>query len=248
MSRDLTYKDYVGDEAHMAAYAEYQRKYSHQIRESDRKLISLIARHVGDGRGKELLDIGCSTGNLLRHLKHAIPQLQLEGADIVASIIAANSDAPDLKGIRFSVLNMLEMPADRQFDVVVANAALMFLADHEFERAVENLGRAVRFGGLFAAFDLFHPFEETVSVVERSQAHPNGLKMAFRSYEEVRRALAKAGLHAPEFFPWFMPMDLPRPSDPADLTTYTIKSDQGERLSFRGVLYQSWCHMTALRR
>jgi ubiquinone/menaquinone biosynthesis C-methylase UbiE len=247
MSRDLTYKDYVGDEAHMAAYAEYQRKYSHQIRESDRKLIALIARHVGDGRGMTLLDIGCSTGNLLRHLRHTLPQLQLEGADIVASIIAANTEAPDLKGIRFSVLNMLEMPADRQFDVVVANAALPFFNEEEFERAIENLGRCVKRGGLFAVFDFFHPFDELITVIERSKAHPLGMKSHFRSYIDVRRAVLSAGLEEPEFDPWIIPVDLPRPSDPADMTSYTVRLEDGERLLFRGAVYQPWCHMTALR-
>jgi trans-aconitate methyltransferase len=248
MPSELTYRDYVGDEAHMEAYRAYQQKYAGRIRESDRKLISLLQRHAGDLRGRTLLDMGCSTGNLLLHLKHALPGLALEGADLVERIIVENAGKPELAGVSFRVMDMLEMDADRRYDVVVANAALMFFDDVEFERAVFNLSRAVKPGGLLAVFDLFHPFEETITVVETSAAHPNGLKFSLRSHRQVRRAVEGGGLEPPSFETWSMPMDMPRPTDRADLTTYTVRTDGGERLSFRGALYQPWCHMLARRR
>jgi trans-aconitate methyltransferase len=248
MPGELTYRDYIGDGAHMAAYRAYQQKYAGRIRESDRKLIALIQRHAGDPEGRTLLDMGCSTGNLLLHLKQALPGLVLEGADLVEEIIAENAGKPEHAGISFRVMNMLEMDADLAYDVVVANAALMFFDDVEFERAVLNLARAVKPGGLLAVFDLFHPFEETVTLVETSAAHPNGLKFSLRSHRQVRRAVEAGGLESPSFEAWSMPIDLPRPTDLADLTSYTVKTDGGERLSFRGALYQPWCHMLARRR
>jgi trans-aconitate methyltransferase len=245
--KDLSYRDYVGDGAHMEAYGAYQQKYAARIRESDRKLISLIESHAGDAQGKTLLDMGCSTGNLLLHLKHALPGLALEGADLAEETIAGNSRNPALSGIRFRVMDMLEV-AGESHDVVVANAALMFFDDAEFERAVLNLAHAVAPGGLLAVFDLFHPFEETITLVETSVAHPRGLKLSFRSYAQVRRVVEAGGLETPTFEAWSMPIDLPRPADPADLTSYTVKTDSGERLSFRGALCQPWCHMVARRR
>lgn len=248
MPSELTYRDYVGDGAHMEAYRAYQQRYAGRSRESDGKLISLVQRHAGDLQGKTLLDMGCSTGNLLLHLKHALPGLALEGADLIEKIIAENAGKPELAGISFRVMNVLEMDADRQYDVVVANAALMFFDDVEFERAVLNLARAVKPGGLLAVFDLFHPFEETITLVETSAAHPKGLKFSLRSHRQVRTAVEAGGLESPSFEAWSMPMDLPRPTDWADLTSYTVRTDGGERLSFRGVLYQPWCHMLARRR
>lgn len=248
MSTDSTYKDYVHDEAHMAQYREYQRKYATKIRESDRKLIALVAAHVGDGHGNTLLDMGCSTGNLLLHLKHAFPALALEGSDLAAEIIASDQRNPELAGITFTVRDMLEMADTPQYDVVTSNAALMFFDDEQFERAVMQLARAVKPGGLFVMFDLFHSFDETIVVTERSAAHPKGLKFALRAWSGVRAALDRAGLVDATFASWHMPFDLPRPPDPADLTSYTIKTDGGERLSFRGALFQPWCHVTARRR
>lgn len=246
-SGDSGYKDYVGNEAHMREYAQYQSKYAHTIRESDRKLIDLIARHIGDGADRKLLDMGCSTGNLLLHLRNRFPQLHLAGADVVASVIEANRANSNLTGVEFSVVDMLEMPGDRQYDVVVANAALMFFDAGEFERAVCSLGRALAAGGLLVVFDLFHGFETTIAVTEQSRAHPHGLKFYLRTYEEGRRAIRDAGLAVPYFTPWDIPIDLPRPSDPADMTSYTLKSVTGERLIFRGAVYQPWCHVTARR-
>jgi trans-aconitate methyltransferase len=231
----------------MQFYAEYQRKYAGSIRESDRKLIRIIADHVGAARGKTLLDMGCSTGNLLLHLQHAVPHLQLEGADIVASTIAAASADPSLANVRFSVMDMLHMPGDRQYDVVVSNAALCFFTDEEFATALGNLCRAVKPGGLLAVFDFYHAFNETIVVVERSHMHPNGLQTYFRSHDEVRRVLHDAGLLEPNFEAWHMPFDLPRSGDASDMTTYTVTTNEGARLSFRGAVYTPWCHLTARR-
>ena len=66
------YERYVNDEKFLAGYNEYQSKYANDMRESDRVILALVANH---GRGASLLDIGCSTGNLLRHIKRAFPSL-----------------------------------------------------------------------------------------------------------------------------------------------------------------------------
>ena len=42
-----------------------------------------------------------------------------------------------------------------------------------------------------------------------------------------------------------MPFDLPRPTEEKDVTSYTEHTKDGRRLSFRGSLFQPWCHVTA---
>ena len=242
----LGFKNYVEDAAHMRAYAEYQKKYARTIRESDKVLIELLRARAAPGA--RLLDLGCSTGNLLLHLKHALPGIALAGGDIVGSIIAANRENPELAGIEFLELDMLALPAAPQYDVVVTNAALMFFAPEEFQRAIASIGRAVRPGGWFLAFDLFHPFEQEIDLIETSSRHPSGLRFHFRSYQAVRRALDGARLSDPEFAFFSMPIALPRPLDPSDITSYTVETVEQQRLSFRGALYQPWCHLSARKK
>src|SRR5215831_5995994 len=136
MPVNLTFRDYVQDAAHMRAYGEYQKKYARTIRESDRVLIDMVRAAVAPTLAQErrpsLIDLGCSTGNLLLHLKHAVPALALSGGVIVGSIIVANRLNPELGGIEFHELDMLELPTEPQYDVVVTNAALMFFTPEEF--------------------------------------------------------------------------------------------------------------------
>ena len=243
--KEHSYRDYVGDAEHMRQYAEYQAKYASQIRESDRRLIEMIRPLVANG-ARTLIDFGCSTGNLLLHLKHAVPQLKLRGADLVETIIDANRKNPSLAGIDFVVADMLQPDSTgATYDVVVTNAALMFFDDAEFDRAIAMLGRLVAAGGSFVAFDLFHPFEQEITLVERSIGHPAGLKFSLRSWKTAQRAIRAAGLSPADMTMWNMPIDLPVPAQPDDITSYTVNATDGRRLSFRGSLYQPWCHVIA---
>jgi SAM-dependent methyltransferase len=235
----------------MSAYSAYQRKYAGNIRDSDRVLLETV-RTLLDGRANigrpRLLDVGCSTGNLLLHLKHALPQLDLAGSDIVENIIEGCRANPDLEGVEFVTIDTLELGRFRgEFDIVTANAALMFFSEEEFERAIESIAAAIKPGGFFVAFDLFHPFEQEIALTETSKSFPNGLTFHLRSYSTALASLAKAGLSNPTFTPFDISIDLQKPADPSDVTSYTVQAATGARLSFRGTLFQPWCHVVAAR-
>jgi SAM-dependent methyltransferase len=246
MAQELTYRDYVHNDAHMEQYRRYQSRYSEQLRETDRVLIDLVRAHVGDAP-RTLVDVGCSTGNLLLHLHRLLPDLKLVGADLNASAIAHNRKNPALAGIGFLEMDMLEFPKDRTFDVVVANAALMLFEPEDFRTAMLNLASAVNPGGLLAVFDYFHPHEQELVIHEVTPATPKGLKLFMRSYASVKAALEPTGLTSPTFHPFHMPFDLPQTDDRATFASHTVKGSDGVRMSFRGALFQPWCHLTATR-
>jgi SAM-dependent methyltransferase len=249
MATKKTYLDYVKDDAHMQDYRRHQSRYSEKMRESDRVLVGHIEARLGAAgdAGKSLVDVGCSQGNLLFHLKRLLPGLQLHGIDLAAGILAQNRANPDLAGIEFTEMDMLAMPASRQYDLVVANAALMFFDAEQFDKAVRNLAGLVKPGGTFIAFDYFNPFEQEVTLTETSVLHPKGLTFSFRSYKVARAAVAAAGLNPPEFHPFHMPFDLPRSDDPSSVNSWTLGDQQGQRHSFRGSVYQPWCHLIATK-
>ena len=100
MSPERTYKDYVTDQDLYRKYSKYQKRYFEKIRESDRVLIEMIGEVVSDTGVQDLslLDIGCSTGGLLFHIKKALPGLRLAGGDKMAPVIQDCRKNPDLKG------------------------------------------------------------------------------------------------------------------------------------------------------
>jgi len=248
MSGEFTYKDYVTDESFIAGYNEYQKKYATQIRESDKVILGLVGDHLAACGTKampaHLLDIGCSTGNLLLHLKRSFPTLRLTGGDLAEASLAECRANPELAGIEFATLDLLDLPKNG-FDIITVNAVLYMMADPEFERALVSLGAALRSGGLLITFDFFHPFEQDIRIIERSRTHRDGLALHFRPEAKARTALAQAGLVDPVFRPFTLPIDLPRHPDDGELISYTVKTMEGKRLPFRGALFQPWCHLTA---
>lgn len=238
------YEKYVGDSAHMERYRGYQKKYASKMRESDRVLIDLLEPILAGRPGAKLVDVGCSTGNLLLHIRHAMPGLKLAGADLEAGVIRENGANPALAGIEFRVLNLLELGESSMYDALTLNAVLFVMTEAQCEQVFANVFRALRPGGTFAFFDFVHEFDERIEVTEFSRAHPAGLRITQRAQSAVRELAQRIGFVDVHFRPFRMPFDLPRPTDPADLTSYTV-SNEGERLSFRGTLHQPWCHVIA---
>lgn len=237
------YRDYVGDSAYMRTYADYQERYAEVPRESDRVLIDLVRRHAPDTGS--LLDVGCSTGNLLRHLSRLAPRLELHGADMAADVIAACRADERLTGIEFHRLDMLDLELDRLFDVVTVNAALMFFTPEELGRALAQLGAIVEPGGHLIGFEYVQWFDVRLEIVETSRAFPDGLRFYFRGEREMRELLGAAGFAEVTFAPFDVPLDLPRPENPADIGSWTRRTGDGIGLAFRHSLYQPWCHFVA---
>lgn len=252
MSENFNYQEYVADEAFLRDYNAYQAKYAQQIRESDRVLIGLVrdivARRDAAGAPLRLLDIGCSTGNLLLHLKRLVPGLALTGGDLAKSSLASCRANPDLAGIDFRVLDLLALPSKPRYDVIAVNAVLYMMTDEQFERALRSLAGALEPEGTMIAFDFFHPFEQDLTIIEASKTHPDGLRLRFRPISRATATLQAAGFENAVFRPFTLPIDLPRHQDPSELITHTVRAADGRRLPFRGTLFQPWCHLSAEKR
>lgn len=230
-------------------YLEYQKKYASQIRESDRVIIEMV-RKIVNGRAKgetplSLLDIGCSSGNLLYHLKHHIPGLELSGGDAFPAIVDRCQQDPKLAGINFERMDLLHLHSRRSFDIVVVNAVLCLFGETDFDRAIANIASVTRERGHFMTFDLFHPEEQELTILEKSETHPGGLTSQFRPFSKVRTALEKHGFASIVFKPFSIPIDLPKPQREGDITSHTVRTESGKRLIFRGTLFTPWCHLVA---
>jgi ubiquinone/menaquinone biosynthesis C-methylase UbiE len=251
MNEKFSYEEYVADEEFLAGYNAYQAKYARQVRESDKILMELVSAAVKarpDGSAPaRLLDIGCSTGNLLLHLRRMFPDLRLTGGDLAESSLAECRTNPGLDGIRFERVDILDLPASSRYDIVTVNAVLYMLTDEQFTAALRSIGRVLEPGGTIVVFDFFHPFEQDISIIEASRTHPNGLRLRFRPMAMTARDLEAAGFERPQFRPFTVPIELPRHPDDGELITYTVPTQDGRNLPFRGTLFQPWCHMTAVR-
>jgi SAM-dependent methyltransferase len=249
MTERFSLDQYVTDERFQADYYEHQRQFADKVRDTDKVFISLVRGIVeGELKGVErprLLDIGCSAGNLLLHLSRALPALDLSGGDMVTSIIEENRRNPELSGIHFDVMDVLDLEHDAEFDIAITSAVLCILDEGEFERAVARISAALKPGGLLLSFDWVHPYEQELAIVEKSKSHPEGLTLHFRPEARVRSVLETNGFDTVSFRPFSISLDLPESEGPWDQNSHTVMTADGERLIFRGALAQPWCHVVA---
>jgi SAM-dependent methyltransferase len=240
------YSKYVSDDKLIANYNKYQGKYRSEPRESDKATLLMVKEAVGGRDGFSLLDVGCSTGNFLYHCRKFFPKARLLGSDLaIGSIEKCKADS-DLSGIGFSVADLLDLSALGNVDVVTANAVAVYFDSKTYQKALESVFHALSPGGAYIGFEWIHPFAvQQLTIVETSEWNPQGLTFRFRPMKQVEQAMSDAGFESVEFKPFVLPIDLPHPGHDADVVTYTRRDEHGERLAFRGTLYQPWCHFVA---
>ena len=105
----------------------YQEKFRKNIRDSDKKLINLIKKNYSNLDDAKLLDIGCSTGNLLYHLKSEFPNTILNGCDLNKSSIDTCINDKDLTNIKFFQQDLIDFEYESAFEIIIANAVFMFM-------------------------------------------------------------------------------------------------------------------------
>lgn len=120
-----------------------------------------------------------------------------------------------------------------------------FFPDAEFDLVIGNISKALKSGGNLVIFDWFHPVTQDLEIIERSEPYPDGWRIFVRSYDFVSRYLSKHGFQSIEFTPFEIPIDIARPDDRTNVATYTVRTDTGSRLQFRGVMFQPWAFTTA---
>jgi len=252
VSPATSYEAYVNDDAFLKEYNAYQNKYAQSIRESDKVLINMVreifSRHDPAKGAFKLLDIGCSTGNLLLHLKNLVPGMELVGGELAESSLTECRANPKLHGIRFERLDMLDLACKAEFDVVIANAVAVYFYWDEYAKAARSCNRALKKGGTYLAFEWLHPFtNQDITITETTIGHPDGLRICFRPMPKVASVFEAAGFNKISFHPFELPIELPKPGFDEEVISYTVKSAENKNLCFRGTLFQPWCHMSAVR-
>lgn len=241
-----SYFDYVSNKPHIDHYKEYQKKYAENIRESDRKAIEYV-KSVSSPDHKSLLDIGSSTGNFLRHVKNMVPGLSLTGIDMMEDVVAECRKDSSLEGIDFEQKDVLEMTFEKPFDIVTVNAVFFALKLEEFEKAIARVSSCLNSGGYLVNFDYYHPFDSQIEIKETSPLFPEGLMLYPRSYNKTIEILQKNGFEDVKIEPFEIPIDLPV-KDNTGTNTHTVKTEEGKRLCFRGMLCQPWSFLVARKK
>src|SRR5688572_8327005 len=234
MARNDLYETYPHDTRHMQGYIAYQQRYVSSIRESDRVILEMLAATLSRRRSHaeaKVLDIGCSTGNLLRHLKQAFPSLALTGGDLSDLQLEVCRKDRQLDGVDFRRLDIKALPAGEKYDAILANAILYGFDQNGFEQSLRSISGALRPGGVLIVFDFFHPWKQEIEIIEKTRGFPQGHPLHFRPFIKTEDTLREVGFAGVEFRPFAIPIDLPQQDHAAeDIRTHTVVTTDGERL------------------
>ena len=163
------------------------RDHSFFVGAKARHLISLIAAYVGEPAEQRVLDVGCGSGATHPHLR-AIGSLV--GVDVAESMLArAKRENP---GVSYRAGDALNLPfEDREFDAAFAITVLHHVDPSHWRRAVDELRRVVRVGGIAVIFE-HNPFNPlTRLAVNRCEFDDDAVLL---SRGKARRLLQGAGL------------------------------------------------------
>jgi ubiquinone/menaquinone biosynthesis C-methylase UbiE len=109
--------------------------------------VKLIREHLGDLRGKRVLDVGCGKGRFARIFREQEPEAEIWGLDISEEMLRF---VP--AGIHTRAGSMTELPfADGFFDAAYATESLEHAV--EIEKAVAEICRVVKSAGRIALID-----------------------------------------------------------------------------------------------
>jgi ubiquinone/menaquinone biosynthesis C-methylase UbiE len=109
--------------------------------------VQLIREHLGDLKGRRVLDVGCGKGRFARVFQEKYPEAELWGIDISEEMLRY---VPP--GIHTRTGSMTELPfEDGFFDCAYATESLEHAV--EIERAVGEICRVVKAGGRIAIID-----------------------------------------------------------------------------------------------
>ena len=110
-----------------------------------------LMKLIGDPRGLTVFDVGCGEGFYTRMIRER-GVARVTGIDLSHRMIelARTQEAQHRLGIEYVVGDARELPATRQFDLVIAAYVLNYAHDaQELQMMYDGLARCVRTGGRF---------------------------------------------------------------------------------------------------
>ena len=122
--------------------AEKYKKASVHQQEWGKELISEF-----DFSGSEkILDLGCGDGGLTAYLADLVPAGFITGIDASENMINSAQKTHKSKNLRFKLMNINEIDFKDEFDVIVSNATLHWIKDHD--RLLLNVCKALKADGI----------------------------------------------------------------------------------------------------
>lgn len=151
-----------------------------------RKMLDLVAHEVATNQPRNIIDVGCGTGRLLRAASIRWPEAQLIGVDPAEQMVSQASRLNPNVTFKHSSAESLPFP-DQSADIVLSSISFHHWTDQI--QGLREIARVLRPGGLFCLADHTFPlsrlFGENVKSPEQIRALMASAGLAIRQQQKL---------------------------------------------------------------
>jgi ubiquinone/menaquinone biosynthesis C-methylase UbiE len=188
--------------------------------------------------GKNCLDIGCATGDLLHYLNKCFPNMKLFGMDISTKMIDVARERLPMSNFYCEDILSRNADLDSKFDYCIISGVLNCFDD--IKPAIENLIKMTKPGGQVIILDMINNFPVDVIMRHRrsDQRDSTPWEMGW-NYHSKSTFIAYLDEHSERvkgytFIPFYMPFDIARKEDP--MRTWTIQTTDNQHQLVNGAM------------
>ena len=177
-----------------------------------------------------ILDLGCSKGELLYHIKKELPKItKLTGLDYSSDLISAAKEQTALKGIDLKVGDAQNFTLNESFDFIVCAGTTGYFdsLDKLFDMVKIHLNK----NGVALIFHLFNELDVDVQVKDRNNAYFSDFETGWNlhSINTAKKLLNSVGLKLKDTHKFELSFDDKPKEDPA--RSWTVYVDGEKKLT-----------------
>ena len=235
--------------------AQYHAHYRRHPRERDKAGLRILEDIREEFSGTvRIVDIGAGWGSYAYHIRNEIRDCEVSAIELDEACIQSYKTEPDLKGINAIFADIMAAQVTESWDIASTVAVTCVYPQAQFEQMISAISGLISPGGYYIGWEMIHGVDQELEIKE-THADISDI-LCIRSTKNVSTVFEGAGFSAIRFIPFEMPFDMEPVKSAvkwsgkatdirmAHLKSHTIKTDNG-RLSFRGAMYQPWCHVIA---
>ncbi len=124
--------------------AELYDRYSYIQKEVAKKLLEFIE----EGNCKNILDLGCGTGDFTAKLQNKFPEAQITAVDLSGRMLDIAARKKGNENVKFIRADLADLQLETSFDLITGNACLQWVKDikaviQNYKRNLSKEGRLI---------------------------------------------------------------------------------------------------------
>ncbi len=198
------------------------------LKSHEQKMIELLKSELSQDSKEKLLDIGCSDGMFLRHLRSEFASLDLWGLELDDKFIQQGKAQNDQAGVQIMQGDASSVDSSTKYDVILASGILSVF-DEPFP-ILEGWLNCLASNGILIVFGYFNERDLDTRIHYRNHFDDHGWETGLTAYSQkaYQKYFGEKGQVSVDFIPFVPDFDIQEDENP--IRSYTVQTKSGKRL------------------